>query len=246
MNSPNLQQRLYLARAMNEELEGIFDHDRQLSEAPTRKHFRQVADLIKANPAPAKRNELAKHHAEIFAKQNPRFDGEKFMKACDADGTCGSPAAPARYSPKNMSEGSYQGSQRELRGQRKGSRKLLRTALAKGDKKGAAEWMENIKDAESQIKPKKRVDEQYRYQHPGIPRGHLTYYGATPSQAKTHLVGKYGHEGYHAILKAIKAHKNSKFGSLAFTTADVHKAGMAGKNAAEARAAAAKNKTTGN
>jgi hypothetical protein len=32
MRSPNLQQRLYLARAMNEQLEGIFDHDRQLAE----------------------------------------------------------------------------------------------------------------------------------------------------------------------------------------------------------------------
>lgn len=210
---------------MNEELDGIFDHDRQLDEAPTRKHFRMVADLIKANPAPAKRNELAKHHAEIFAKQNPRFDREKFMKACDADGTCGSPAAPARYSPKNMSEGSYQGSQRELRGQRKGSRKLLRKALAKGDKKGAADWMENIKDADDQIKSKKKVNEA---------RAPFIDHGAIEDRVK------WGPHGMAAAKALRKKHKAS--GSpFSLSRADVVKAALAAKAAAEA-----KNKPAGN
>lgn len=87
MGAPNIQQQLYLKKALNENMDGMFDHDRELTEAPTRKHFKMVADLIKSNPAPAKRVELAKHHAEIFAKQNPRFDREKFMKACDAHKT---------------------------------------------------------------------------------------------------------------------------------------------------------------
>jgi hypothetical protein len=54
----------------------------QVDEAVTRKHFQQVADLIKSHDNPGKRKELAQHHAEIFKQQNPRFDHGKFMKAC--------------------------------------------------------------------------------------------------------------------------------------------------------------------
>ena len=43
-----------------------------------------VADLIKSHEDPAKRKELAQHHAEIFKQQNPRFDHAKFMKAAGA------------------------------------------------------------------------------------------------------------------------------------------------------------------
>ena len=55
----------------------------------TRKHFRQVADLLKEIPDMKKRKELAKHHADIFKKQNPRFSHEKFYNAVgvsDGDG----------------------------------------------------------------------------------------------------------------------------------------------------------------
>lgn len=52
-----------------------------ISEGPTRKDFQMVADLIK-NAEPAKKAELAQHHADVFAKQNPRFDKERFMAAC--------------------------------------------------------------------------------------------------------------------------------------------------------------------
>jgi len=48
---------------------------------PTRKHFQQVADLIKNVEHPDKRKELAQHHAGIFKQQNPRFDRAKFMSA---------------------------------------------------------------------------------------------------------------------------------------------------------------------
>lgn len=58
----------------NEEVE-------QISEGgPTRKHFQQVADLIKANPNPELRTALAKHHANIFKNQNPRFDHKRFYE----------------------------------------------------------------------------------------------------------------------------------------------------------------------
>ena len=52
-----------------------------MDEAVSRKHFQQVADLIKTHDNPGKRKELAQHHAEIFKQQNPRFDHAKFMKA---------------------------------------------------------------------------------------------------------------------------------------------------------------------
>lgn len=53
----------------------------ELDEAVSRKHFQQVADLIKTHDDAGKRKELAQHHAEIFKQQNPRFDHAKFMKA---------------------------------------------------------------------------------------------------------------------------------------------------------------------
>ena len=54
-----------------------------IEEAVTRKHFQQVADLIKSHQDPKKRAELAHFHAGVFKGQNPRFDHNKFMAACD-------------------------------------------------------------------------------------------------------------------------------------------------------------------
>jgi hypothetical protein len=48
---------------------------------PTRKHFQQVADLLKNIPDEAKRKELAQHHAGLFKAQNPRFDHKRFFAA---------------------------------------------------------------------------------------------------------------------------------------------------------------------
>lgn len=48
---------------------------------PTRKHFQQVADLLKNIPDEAKRKELAQHHAGLFKSQNPRFDHKRFFAA---------------------------------------------------------------------------------------------------------------------------------------------------------------------
>ena len=59
-----------------EEIEG-------LEEAVSRKDFRMVADLIKTHDSHDKRKELAQHHAEIFHRQNPRFDRKKFMAAAN-------------------------------------------------------------------------------------------------------------------------------------------------------------------
>jgi hypothetical protein len=56
-----------------------------LEEQVSRKHFQQVADLLKNIPDEAKRKELAMHHASIFSQQNPRFDIRRFAQACDCD-----------------------------------------------------------------------------------------------------------------------------------------------------------------
>ena len=77
------------AAGMNEE---------QIDEAVSRKHFQQVADLIKGHESQEKRNELASHHAGIFAKQNPRFDHGRFHKAA---------GSTAHEEPKKMEEAAY-------------------------------------------------------------------------------------------------------------------------------------------
>lgn len=52
---------------------------------PTRKHFQQVADLLKNIPDEAKRKELAQHHAGLFKQQNPRFDHKRFYQAAGVE-----------------------------------------------------------------------------------------------------------------------------------------------------------------
>lgn len=69
-----------------------------INEAVSRKHFQQVADLIKGHESQEKRNELASHHAGIFAKQNPRFDHARFHKAA---------GSTAHEAPKKMEEAAY-------------------------------------------------------------------------------------------------------------------------------------------
>lgn len=58
-----------------------------LEEAPTRKDFKMVADLIKAHPDPDARHHMAMHHSEIFAKRNPRFNRGRFFTAANASMT---------------------------------------------------------------------------------------------------------------------------------------------------------------
>ena len=55
-----------------------------LEEMMTRKHFQQVADVIKSHEDPMKRHELAHHHSEIFTKSNPHFDLNRFFAAANA------------------------------------------------------------------------------------------------------------------------------------------------------------------
>ena len=69
---------------------GTFDLDGKeytdtsgLDEAVSRKHFQQMADLLKNIEDPVKRKELAQHHASLFKLANPRFDHNKFMTAAD-------------------------------------------------------------------------------------------------------------------------------------------------------------------
>jgi hypothetical protein len=58
--------------------------DEPLNEMMTRKHFQQVADVIKHVEDPKKRHELAQHHAAIFKASNSRFDHSRFYTAANA------------------------------------------------------------------------------------------------------------------------------------------------------------------
>ena len=68
------------------ELDGEeFKDTSSLEEAVSRKHFQQVADLLRNIPDEAKRKEMAMHHASIFKQQNPRFDMRRFAAAAGVD-----------------------------------------------------------------------------------------------------------------------------------------------------------------
>jgi len=67
---------------------GMEDMDMEessMEESVSRKHFQQVADLLKNIPDEAKRKEMALHHASIFKQQNPRFDIRRFAQAAGVD-----------------------------------------------------------------------------------------------------------------------------------------------------------------
>jgi hypothetical protein len=53
----------------------------EIYEGPTRKDFQMVADLLKNIEDETKKVELANHHADMFAKQNSRFDKARFLSA---------------------------------------------------------------------------------------------------------------------------------------------------------------------
>lgn len=48
----------------------------------TRKHFQLVANVVAAIDNLDTRKEVALNFASEFTKENPRFDIEKFIKAC--------------------------------------------------------------------------------------------------------------------------------------------------------------------
>jgi len=76
--------------------------EEQLEEGPTRKDFQMVADLLKNIEDEDKKVELANHHADTFAKQNPRFDKERFLSAVGLNEEQVAEACGGKY--KKMSE----------------------------------------------------------------------------------------------------------------------------------------------
>jgi hypothetical protein len=70
---PEVQDALKQANESTEEV---------VAEGPTRKDFQMVADLLKDNPNMDDRKAKAKEYCDKFAKMNPRFDKERFLKAC--------------------------------------------------------------------------------------------------------------------------------------------------------------------
>lgn len=49
---------------------------------PTRKHFKQAAELISKISSPIERAKAAQQHAQLFSQQNERFNKDKFFEAC--------------------------------------------------------------------------------------------------------------------------------------------------------------------
>jgi hypothetical protein len=102
-----------------------------IEEAVSRKHFQQVADLIKGHESQEKRNELASHHAGIFSKQNPRFDHGRFHKAA---------GSTAHEAPKKMEEAAYSAkAAREGKDIGKPGKMFSKIAKKAGEKYGSEE-----------------------------------------------------------------------------------------------------------
>ena len=51
----------------------------------TRKHFKEAAEIIKLISDPEERKRSAVRFATLFRKSNPRFDSDKFFRACEPD-----------------------------------------------------------------------------------------------------------------------------------------------------------------
>jgi hypothetical protein len=67
-----------------EEKRALLEEDIRLNEGgPTKSHFKMAAETIKAISDEGKRKEHASVHADLYSKQNPRFDRGKFMSACN-------------------------------------------------------------------------------------------------------------------------------------------------------------------
>ena len=68
-----------VSRASNEEVE-------ELDENVSRKHFKLTAETVSKIADKDERQKHAQIHADNYAKMNPRFNRDKFMQACKADG----------------------------------------------------------------------------------------------------------------------------------------------------------------
>jgi len=150
----------------------------ELEEATTRKDFQMVADLIKGHESADKRKELATHHAGIFAKQNPRFDHAKFMKAAGVNEEVQQEASPyLKATLKVMDEGKID----NLRDAQK-LRRDTQSAYEKDYKpdtshphiqvvKGTAYGGENQKDDEGDEKPETEKEKRGRGRPSGSKSG---------------------------------------------------------------------------
>jgi len=84
-----------------EEIE-VHEDDQVVAEGPTRKDFQMVADLLKDNPNMADRKAKAQDYCDKFKAMNPRFDKERFMKACGVEEAYES--IEEAYSPEHVAD----------------------------------------------------------------------------------------------------------------------------------------------
>lgn len=128
-----------------------------LDESVSRKHFRQVADLLQNIENKDKRKELAHHHAGIFAKQNPRFDKSKFLKAAgvgDELDEVAPPGAKAERMVKHIKKGYAKDG--ELTQKEKGIAYATAWKAKKAGKvEEATEFGDTIKNSKAELKKAK-------------------------------------------------------------------------------------------
>jgi hypothetical protein len=165
MRSPNIQQRLYLARAMNEQLEGIFDHDRQLNELSKKTYGNYIKKASKDAVNAARKHERINYFDDVsrwrFKRSQKKIQNR--LKGIERATDAMSEDVEGIFDhDRQLAEGSYAHSKGELKKAVKGSKKEIGKAYKKGDKKAMKSWLENKKDAEEQlgnIKEEEKLDE---------------------------------------------------------------------------------------
>jgi hypothetical protein len=179
MNSPNLQQRIYLAKALNENTDTLFDHpqmnEEEMGEESITEGVRRMRRLRRAHVSgkasrkttDAYDKELSKLSASRLRRGGARkqtirafFTDKPTTPAADkayerfTKGAMQKANAKGKkiFEDMDLDEGSYVHSKGQLKKSIKGSKRNIVKAMKKGDKKEASFWMQNKKDAEEQLK----------------------------------------------------------------------------------------------
>jgi len=179
MNSPNLQQRIYLAKALNENTDTLFDHpqmnEEEMGEESISEGVRRMRRLRRAHvsgkasrkTADAYDKELSKLSASRLRRGGARkqtirgfFTDKPTTPAADkayerfTKGAIDKAHAKGKkiFEGMDLDEGSYVHSKGQLKKSIKGSKREIVKAMKRGNKKEASFWMQNKKDAEEQLK----------------------------------------------------------------------------------------------
>lgn len=88
----------------------------------SRRHFRDVANTVRAIENPEERQKFADHHAAIFARQNPRFDHARFHAAAGTQYN----KTGVRKEETNIDEGVLKTLKKVVKGAKKAVKKAVK------------------------------------------------------------------------------------------------------------------------